>query len=159
MNVQKIMPCLWFDDKAEEAARFYISIFKNSKMLEVAHFPEGAPRPAGLVMTCIFELQGQQFMALNGGPEFNFTEAISLVVDCEDQREVDHLWDTLIAGGGEPSMCGWLKDRYGLSWQIVPRALNEMMTDKDPAKARRVTEAMLQMQKLDIAKLQQAYDG
>jgi predicted 3-demethylubiquinone-9 3-methyltransferase (glyoxalase superfamily) len=158
MNIrQKIMPCLWFDTQAEEAANFYVSIFKNSKILEVSRYGEGGPMPAGTALTVTFQLEGLQFMALNGGPEFNFSEAVSLYVDCEDQAEVDELWAKLTDGGQE-SMCGWLKDRYGLSWQIVPRALGEMMQDEDPARAQRVMEALLQMKKLDLTELQRAYD-
>ena len=156
--MQKIPPFLWFDNQAEEAANFYVSIFKNSKILGVSHFGEAGPGPAGTVLTVTFELDGQEFTALNGGPHFTFTEAISFFVNCETQQEVDELWAKLTAGG-EESMCGWLKDKYGLSWQIVPRVLLELMQDKDPLKAKRVTEAMLQMRKIDIAMLQQAYEG
>ena len=156
--MQKITPFLWFDNQAEEAANFYVSIFKNSKILGVSHFGEAGPGPAGTVLTVTFELDGQEFTALNGGPHFTFTEAISFFVNCETQQEVDELWAKLTAGG-EESMCGWLKDKYGLSWQIVPMVLLELMQDKDPVKARRVTEAMLQMRKINIAKLQQAYEG
>ena len=156
--MQKITPFLWFDNQAEEAANFYVSIFKNSKILGVSHFGEAGPGPAGTVLTVTFQLDGQEFTALNGGPHFTFTEAISFFVNCETQQEVDELWAKLTAGG-EESMCGWLKDKYGLSWQIVPKALMELMQDEDPVKARRVTEAMLQMRKIDIAKLQQAYEG
>jgi len=156
--MQKITPFLWFDNLAEEAANFYVSIFKNSKILGVSRYGEAGPGPAGTVLTVTFQLDGHEFTALNGGPHFTFTEAISLFVNCETQQEVDELWAKLTAGG-EESMCGWLKDKYGLSWQIVPRALMELMQDKDPVKARRVTEAMLQMRKIDIAKLQQAYEG
>jgi predicted 3-demethylubiquinone-9 3-methyltransferase (glyoxalase superfamily) len=159
MNIrQKIMPCLWFDGQAEEAANYYISIFKNSKVLEVSRYGEGGPLPAGTALTVTFQLEGLRFMALNGGPEFRFSEAISLYVDCEDQAEVDHLWAKL-TDEGEESMCGWLKDKYGLSWQIVPSALGEMMQDEDPARAQRVMAALLQMRKIDIAGLQGAYDG
>lgn len=154
--MQKITPFLWFDSQAEEAANFYVSIFKNSKILGVSRFGEAGPGLAGSVLTVTFELDGQELTALNGGPHFTFSEAISLYVDCESQQEVDELWAKLTAGG-EESMCGWLKDKYGLSWQIVPRVLLELMQDKDPVKAKRVTEAMLQMRKIDIAKLQQAY--
>lgn len=151
--MQKITPFLWFDSQAEEAANFYVSIFKNSKILGVNRAGEAGP-----AITVSFELDGLAFTALNGGPHFTFSEAISLYVDCTSQEEVDELWAKLTAGG-EESMCGWLKDKYGLSWQIVPRILIELMQDKDPAKAKRVTEAMLQMRKIDIAKLQQAYAG
>lgn len=156
---QKIAPCLWFDDQAEDAARFYTSIFKNSKILDVSRYGEAGPRPAGMAMVVTFQLEGQNFMALNGGPEFKFTEAVSFAVTCQDQAEVDHLWDRLTAGGGEPGPCGWLKDRFGLSWQIVPAALNEMMTDSDPRKVERVTKAMLQMGKLDVAALRRAFEN
>jgi len=148
--MQKITPFLWFDDKAEEAMNFYASIFKNSKILNVT-------RTQGAVMSATFELDGQKFMALNGGPHFKFTEAISLFVNCETQQEVDDLWEKLSAGG-QKSRCGWLKDKYGLSWQIIPSALSKMLGDKDPEKSKRVMTAMLQMTKIDIKKLQQAYD-
>jgi predicted 3-demethylubiquinone-9 3-methyltransferase (glyoxalase superfamily) len=154
--MQKMFPYLWFDHQAEEAASFYTSIFKNSKIMDVSRYGEGAPRP-GEVLTVTFELDGQQFMALNGGPHYHFTEAISFFVNCESQEEVDELWDKL-SEGGEEQQCGWLKDKYGLSWQIVPKALGEMMSDKDPEKARRVMEAMLQMVKIDVALLRKAYE-
>ena len=150
--------CLWFDGQAEEAARFYTSIFPNSKINEVARYPDAMPEMAGKVLTVMFEINGEQYMALNGGPEFSFSEAFSIVVPCESQAEVDEFWSKLTAGG-EESMCGWLKDRFGLSWQIVPTALGEMMSDPDPRKAGRVTEAMLKMRKLDVAVLRQAYDS
>ena len=156
--MQKISPCLWFDDQAEEAANFYVSIFKNSKILEVSRYGEAGPRPAGTVLTVAFELEGEEFLALNGGPEFNFTEAVSFTVHCETQEEVDHFWGKLTADGGEESMCGWLKDKYGLSWQIVPNALVEMLTDPDREKSNSVMQAMLQMKKIDIAGLKKAYD-
>ena len=149
--MQKITTFLWFDSQAEEAAKHYVSIFKNGKILNVY-------RANGSVLTVTFELEGQQFIALNGGPLFKFTEAISLFVDCDGQAEVDELWDKLCAGG-EPSRCGWLKDKYGLSWQITPTALGRMLGDKDPEKSKRVMQAMLQMSKLDINGLQQAYTG
>jgi len=158
---QKITPFLWFDDKAEEAAKFYTSIFKNSKIGNITRYDEEATgptgRPAGSVMTVDFQLGGQEFVALNGGPMFKFTEAISFVVNCENQEEVDYFWSKLSAGG-EESRCGWLKDKFGLSWQVVPTVLTEMLTDKDTAKARRVMHAMLQMDKIDIAVLKKAYD-
>ena len=154
---QKITPYLWFDTQAEEAAGFYVSIFKDSKILSVSRYTEGAPKPAGSVLSVVFQLAGQQFVALNGGPEFSFTEAISLFVSCEDQAEVDALWSRLLEGGSE-QMCGWLKDRYGLSRQIVPRVLGDMLADPDPIRARRVMEAMLAMVKLDVSTLQAAYD-
>jgi predicted 3-demethylubiquinone-9 3-methyltransferase (glyoxalase superfamily) len=156
--MQKITPFLWFDTQAEEAMNHYVSIFKNSKVLDVTRYGEAGPGPKGSVMTCSFQLEGQEFVALNGGPQFKFTEAISLVVNCETQQEVDALWDKLSAGG-QPSRCGWLKDKFGLSWQIVPVALGRMLGDKDPAKSRRVMEAMLRMDKLDIRRLKQAYES
>ncbi|MGH9433362.1 MAG: VOC family protein [Terriglobia bacterium] len=155
--MQKITPFLWFDGKAEEAAHFYTSIFKNSKIRSVARYGEGSPGPAGTVMTVGFELDGQTFTALNGGPLFKFTEAISFVVNCENQEEVDEFWNKLSEGGAE-SQCGWLKDKYGLSWQIVPRVLLEMLQDKDAEKSKRVMQAMLKMKKIDIKGLQQAYE-
>lgn len=159
--MQKITPFLWFDDKAEEAVNFYTSIFKNSKITGAARYDEAGAqasgRPAGSVMTMTFQLAGQDFMALNGGPVFKFTEALSLLVDCQTQAEVDELWEKLSAGG-EPGRCGWLKDKYGVSWQIVPTALGQMLQDKDHEKAKRVMQAMLQMDKIDIAGLKQAYE-
>ena len=155
--MQKITPYLWFDSQAEEAVNFYTSLFKNSKILEVTHYGEGMPLPAGTVLTVSFELDGQQFVALNGGPEFKFTEAISLFVNCETQAEVDELWVKFTAGG-EESQCGWLKDKYGLSWQIVPDVLGKMMQDKDPKKSESVMRALLQMKKLDIKTLKKAYE-
>ena len=157
--MQKFTPFLWFDDKAEEAARFYTSIFNNSKILSIARYPEGAQGKAGSVMTVEFELEGQRFIALNGGPVFKFTEAISLLVDCQSQEEVDRLWDKLVGDGGQPSQCAWLKDKFGLSWQIVPRVLPQMLADKDRQKSQRVMQAMLQMSKIDIDKLKRAYEG
>jgi predicted 3-demethylubiquinone-9 3-methyltransferase (glyoxalase superfamily) len=150
--MQKLTPFLWFDGKAEEAMQFYVSIFKNSMIVSTM------PGPDGKVLTGTFQLEGQQFMALNGGPQFKFTEAISLFVNCETQAEVDDLWNKLTAGGVE-SQCGWLKDKFGLSWQIIPSVLGRLLGDKDRVKANRVMQAMLQMKKIDIAKLQQAYDG
>jgi len=155
---QKITTYLWFDDNAEEAMNFYVSIFKNSKILDVTRYGDAGPGPKGTVMCGTFQLEGQQFIALNGGPHFKFTEAISLFVNCETQEEVDDLWNKLTAGGGAPSQCGWLKDRFGLSWQIVPSVLLEMLADKDAEKARRVMEAMLQMSKIDVNRLKQAYE-
>jgi predicted 3-demethylubiquinone-9 3-methyltransferase (glyoxalase superfamily) len=152
----KITPFLWFDTQAEEAARYYVSIFKNSRILNIAHYPEGAMRPAGTVLTVDFELEGQRFTALNGGPEFHFSEAISFYVNVENQAELDNLWNKLTADGGEESQCGWLKDKYGLSWQIVPANLGQLMSNPDPAKAARVNAALMQMRKLDIAALQRA---
>ncbi|HEV2423880.1 MAG TPA: VOC family protein [Terriglobia bacterium] len=155
--MQKINPFLWFDNRAEEAANFYTSIFKNSQIRTVARYPEGSPGPAGTVMTVTFELDGQTFIALNGGPVFKFTEAISFFVNCETQEEVDQLWSRL-SDGGEESRCGWLKDRFGVSWQIIPKALGEMLQDKDAARAKRVVQAMLQMKKIDVNILRQAYE-
>ena len=156
---QKITTYLWFDDNAEEAINFYVSIFKSSKVLQLTRYGDAGPGPKGMVMFGSFQLEGQQFMALNGGPHFKFTEAISLFVSCESQEEVDDLWTKLTADGGAPSQCGWLKDKYGLSWQIIPTALMELMSDKDPEKSKRVMQAMLQMTKIDIAALKRAYDG
>jgi predicted 3-demethylubiquinone-9 3-methyltransferase (glyoxalase superfamily) len=155
--MQKITPFLWFDNQAEEAINFYISIFKNSKILSMSRYPEGAPGVAGTVMSATFELEGQQFMALNGGPQYKFNEAISLYVDCKTQAEVDDLWAKLTANGGEEGPCGWLKDKYGVSWQIIPARLGELMSDPDPVKAQSVVQAMLQMKKIDVAKLEEAY--
>jgi predicted 3-demethylubiquinone-9 3-methyltransferase (glyoxalase superfamily) len=153
---QKITTFLWFDGNAEEAAKHYTSIFKNSKIVSVARYGDAGPGPKGAVMTVTFQLEGQEFIALNGGARFKFTEAISLLVNCDTQKEVDELWSRLSAGG-EESQCGWLKDRYGLSWQIVPTALFRLMQDPDPERSKRVMEAMLQMKKIDIARLEQAY--
>jgi predicted 3-demethylubiquinone-9 3-methyltransferase (glyoxalase superfamily) len=157
-RMQKITPFLWFDDQAEEAMNYYVSIFKNSKAGNVTRYGDAGPGPKGSVMTVSFELEGQPFTALNGGPHFKFTEAISFVVDCATQEEVDELWDKL-SEGGQTQQCGWLKDKFGLSWQIVPSVLMELMQDPDPRKAQRVMEAMLQMTKIDIAQLRQAYAG
>lgn len=156
--MQKITTYLWFDNQAHEAAEFYTSVFKNSKIVEVSHYGEGAPLPAGTVLTVTFELDGQRFIALNGGPEFTFNEAISLYVECEDQADVDYYWNKLV-DGGEPSMCGWLKDRYGLSWQIIPKDLPKLLTDPDPAKAQRAMQAMLTMNKIDLDELRKAHRG
>jgi predicted 3-demethylubiquinone-9 3-methyltransferase (glyoxalase superfamily) len=153
---QRITPFLWFDGQAEEAANFYVSIFPNSKVGSTSRYGEAGPGPKGSVMTIAFSLDGLSFTALNGGPMFKFTEAISLVVHCETQAEVDHYWDKLSAGG-QQVQCGWLKDKYGLSWQIVPNALIELVQDKDPAKSQRVMAAMMQMKKIDIAGLRAAY--
>jgi len=153
---QKITTFLWFDANAEEAVNHYVSIFKNSKILGVARYGDAGPGPKGSVMTVNFQLEGQEFIALNGGPQVKFTEAISLLVNCDTQAEVDELWSKLSAGG-EEGPCGWLKDKFGLSWQIVPSTLGKMMQDKDPKKSKRVMEAMLQMKKMDIARLEQAY--
>jgi predicted 3-demethylubiquinone-9 3-methyltransferase (glyoxalase superfamily) len=155
--MQKITPFLWYDNNAEEAVNQYVSIFKNSKITDIFRYGEAGPGPKESVMTIAFQLEGQEFIALNGGPMFKFTEAISLSVDCKSQEEVDELWEKLSAGG-QPSHCGWLKDKYGLSWQIVPSVLMEMLQDKDPEKSKRVMQAMLQMGKLDIAALKRAYE-
>jgi predicted 3-demethylubiquinone-9 3-methyltransferase (glyoxalase superfamily) len=157
--MQKISPFLWFDDQAEEAANFYVSIFENSAILGVSRYGEGAPRPAGSAMSVTFVLGGLELQALNGGPEFSFTEAISLFVTAETQDEIDDLWEKLTSGGGAPSRCGWLKDRYGLSWQIVPPVLGELLGDPDPVRSGRVMQAMLAMSKIDIAGLRSAYDA
>ena len=151
----KIKPFLWFDTQAEEAAKFYTSVFRNSRMGPVTRYPEGGPRPVGMVMTAEFELEGQPFVALNGGPEFKFTEAVSFAVGCEDQAEIDYYWEKLTAGG-KPVMCGWLVDRYGVSWQIVPGKMDQYFSGTDPKRAERVMQAMHTMVKLDIAKLEEA---
>ena len=156
--MQRISPFLWFDTQAEEAATFYASVFRNSKVHKITRYGDAGPGPKGSVMTVEFELDGQPFIALNGGPHFKFNEAVSFSVDCGDQREVDEYWAKLSAGG-EEGPCGWLKDKYGLSWQINPRVLGEMLGDPDPAKAKRVMEAMLKMKKIDIAALKRAYDA
>jgi predicted 3-demethylubiquinone-9 3-methyltransferase (glyoxalase superfamily) len=154
--MQKISPCLWFDTEAEEAAGFYTSVFKNSRILEVSRYGEAGPRP-GTVMTVTFELEGQEFVALNGGPDFKFNEAVSFQVDCATQEEVDEFWNTL-SEGGEEGPCGWLKDRYGLSWQIIPTALTELLGDPDPDRSQRAMKAMLEMRKIDIAALERAVE-
>ena len=150
-----ITPCLWFDTEAEEAAQFYTSVFPNSRIVHVSHYGSAGPRPAGMVLEVEFELNGRSFLALNGGPDFTFSEAISLQADCKDQDEVDRLWVTL-SEGGEEGPCGWLKDRYGLSWQIVPSVMYELIADPDQERAQRTIAAMLQMGKLDIAELERA---
>jgi predicted 3-demethylubiquinone-9 3-methyltransferase (glyoxalase superfamily) len=155
--MQKITPFLWFDHEAEEAMNFYVSIFKNSRILSVTRYGEGGPGPAGQVMTGTFELEGQEFMALNGGPDYKFTEAISFFVDCKTQEEVDDLWNKLTEGG-EEGPCGWLKDKFGVSWQIIPTVLGELLGDADPVKSQHVMQAMLQMKKIDIKALQQAHE-
>lgn len=159
--MQKITPCLWFDTRAEEAVNYYTSIFRNSKIVDIARFSEAGAgasgQKAGTVMTVLFQIEGQEYLALNGGPEFKFTEAVSFIVNCKTQEEIDHYWEKL-SEGGEEGPCGWLKDRYGLSWQIVPVQLGEMMRDKDPEKSNRVMRAMLAMKKIDISMLQQAYN-
>ncbi len=161
--MQKVTPCLWFNSEAEEAARFYVSLFENSKVLGDEEYPEGGEdvtgKPAGSVMTVKFQLEGQEYLALNGGPTFKFNESVSFIVDCKDQAEVDKFWDKIIASGGEESMCGWLKDKFGLSWQIIPKQLNELISDPDKEKSSRVMQAMLKMHKIDVAELQKAYDS
>lgn len=156
--MQKITPCLWFDNNAEEAVNFYISIFKDSKILNTMYYGEGGHMPVGAVLSITFELNGQEFISLNGGPHYKFTPAISMFVKCESQQEVDHYWEHLMKDGRE-ERCGWLTDKYGVSWQVVPTVLGEMLRDKDPERAKRVMNAMLQMVKLDIAALKNAYDG
>ncbi len=155
---QKIIPNLWFDTEAEEAAGFYTSVFENSRILNVAHYPEGGPGAAGTVMTVEWELDGQRFVGINGGPQFTFSEAVSFQITCETQDEVDYYWDQLSAGG-EEGQCGWLKDRYGLSWQVVPAGMEEVFADPDPQRAQRAMQAMLGMRKLDVAALRSAADG
>lgn len=159
MTPQKIKPFLWYESAAEQAAEFYCTLFQDSRVHRVTRYPAGGMAPAGSVMTVEFSLSGVEFVALNGGPMFRFTEAISLSVDCEDQAEVDFLWNRLIADGGSPSMCGWLKDRWGLSWQIVPRALPRLLASQQPGVAQRVTAAMMQMKKIDVAELERAAAG
>jgi predicted 3-demethylubiquinone-9 3-methyltransferase (glyoxalase superfamily) len=156
--MQKITPFLWFDSQAEEAANFYVSLFKNSKILNIARYGDAGPGPKGSVMLATFQLEGQDFMALNGGPTYTLSPAISLFVSCETQAEVDELWEKLTAGGSEVQ-CGWLKDRFGLSWQVIPKALMELMQDKDPVKSQRVFKAMLGMTKIDIEGLKRAHRG
>jgi predicted 3-demethylubiquinone-9 3-methyltransferase (glyoxalase superfamily) len=156
--VQKIVPNLWFDTEAEEAANFYTSVFKNSQITAVSHYGEAGPREAGLVLTVDFELDGQSFTAINGGPEFKFDEAVSFLVNCDTQAEIDYFWEAL-SEGGEEGQCGWLKDKFGLSWQIVPSVLGELMKEGDAEKMNRAMKALLQMRKLDIAALQEAYEG
>ena len=155
---QNITPFLWFDDNADEAVNFYLSIFKDSRLLDTKRYGETGPGPKGTIMTATFELNGQQFIALNGGPRYKFTEAVSFVVKCETQEEIDYYWDKLL-DGGEPQRCGWLKDRFGLSWQIVPAQLSELFGGNDPQRAGRVMQAMMQMVKFDLAKLKEAYNG
>lgn len=156
--MQKIRPFLWFDGRAEEAANYYVSVFKGGKIVGISRYGEGEPGEAGGVMTATFEIEGQEFIALNGGPEFTFTPAISFFVSCETQAEVDDLWAKL-TDGGEESQCGWLKDKFGVSWQIIPNALMELMSDPDEEKSSRVMQAMLKMTKIDVQALQDAYDG
>ncbi len=155
--MQKITPFLWFDGKAEEAMNFYTAIFKNSKILSVTRYGEGAPMPSGTIVMGIFQIEGQEFMALNGGPLFTFSPAISFFVDCQTQEEVDELWEKL-SESGQQQQCGWVKDKFGVSWQIIPSILGKLMQDKDPIKSQRVMQAMLKMHKIDIKALQQAYE-
>ncbi len=158
--MSKITPCLWFNGQAEEAAKLYTSLFPDSRIDKVTKSAADNPStPKGAVLTVDFTIAGQKFIGLNGGPDFHFTEAVSFTIDCADQGEVDKYWDALIQGGGEPSMCGWLKDRFGLSWQVVPKQLNEMLQSSDRDAAERAMEAMLKMTKLDVAKLREAYEG
>lgn len=157
-EMQKITPFLWFDGKAEEAANFYVSIFKNAKIDHVSRYGDAGPGPKGSVMIVTFQLEGQKYTALNGGPQFTFTPAISLFVNCDDQAEVDHLWEKLSAGG-ETRQCGWLTDKYGVTWQIVPKVLMELMQDKDPVKSQRVFRAMMKMNKIEVEDLKKAYRG
>ena len=156
--MQKITPFLWFDNNAEEAANFYVSIFKNSKVLSVSRYGDAGPGTKGTVMVAEFQIDGQEFVALNGGPRFKFTEAISFVINCETQQEVEYFWERL-SDGGEKSRCGWVKDKFGLWWQVVPTVLGKLMSDSDPEKVKRVTEAMLQMERIDIEPLQRAFEG
>ena len=158
VTMQKVTTCLWFNRNAEEAVNFYVSIFKNSMILNIARYPEGALYPKGSVMLITFQLAGQEYLALNGGPEFKPTPAMSLAVDCETQAELDELWKKLTAGGAE-SQCGWLTDKYGVSWQLVPSVLPQLMQDKDPEKSKRVTQALMKMKKIDIDALQRAHDN
>ncbi|MER6913516.1 VOC family protein [Streptomyces sp. NPDC000594] len=155
----RIIPNLWFDTQSQEAAAFYCAVFPRSRITRVTHYGEAGPRPAGLVLTVEFELDGQPYTAINGGPEFTFTEAVSLQIDCSGQAEVDHYWERLTADGGQEGPCGWLKDKYGLSWQVVPRELEELLHDPDPARADRAMRAMLTMGKLEVAALRAAADG
>ena len=159
MSDPKITPYLWFDDDAEDAIAFYSAIFPDARVIDEQRYPEGAPGPAGTLMTATFEIAGQRFVALNGGPAFDFTEAVSFFIRCDSAEEVDYYWDALLADGGEPSQCGWLKDKFGLSWQVVPSRLMEYLSDPDPVKAQRVMQAMLQMSKIDVAELDAAYAG
>jgi predicted 3-demethylubiquinone-9 3-methyltransferase (glyoxalase superfamily) len=159
MTTEPFTTCLWFDTQAEEAAQFYTSVFKDTRMGQVSRYGEAGPGPAGTVITAEFELNGQKFVALNGGPEYTFTEAVSFQIPCADQDEVDYYWERLTADGGQPGPCGWLKDRFGLSWQVVPAVLGFLLGDPDPSKAAAATKAMLSMGKLDIAELERARDG
>jgi predicted 3-demethylubiquinone-9 3-methyltransferase (glyoxalase superfamily) len=158
-SMSKIAPCLWFNGEAEEAAKFYVSLFPNSAILAVSHYGEGAPFPAGTAMMVEFQLSGQRFQALNGGPGLPFTDAVSLSIDCEDQAEVDRYWDALLSGGGREVQCGWLKDRFGFSWQVVPSGLDVLIADPDPQRAQRALQAMFGMKKLDLAAMRKAADA
>jgi predicted 3-demethylubiquinone-9 3-methyltransferase (glyoxalase superfamily) len=155
----EITPNLWFDTQAEEAAAFYVSVFPNSRVTAVSHYTEAGPRPAGTVMTVEFELDGRRFVGINGGPEFTFDEAVSFQIDCDDQAEIDRYWAALLAGGGQEGPCGWLKDRFGLSWQVVPKGMHAFFADPDTARVNRAMEAMLGMRKIDIAALERAADA
>jgi predicted 3-demethylubiquinone-9 3-methyltransferase (glyoxalase superfamily) len=157
--VSKIAPCLWFNGEAEEAAKFYVSLFPDSAILSVSHYGDGAPFPAGTAMMVEFQLAGQRIQALNGGPQFTFSEAVSLSIDCKDAAEVDRYWNALGGDGGEEGPCGWLKDRFGVSWQVVPAGLGDLIADPDPARARRALQAMFGMKKLDLAAMRAAADG
>jgi len=157
--MKKISPCLWFDKDAEQAMNFYLSVFRDGKPGEILRYGENAPMPAGTVLTAAFEIEGMSFIALNGGPHFRFNEAVSFSIDCRSQAEVDYFWDALTADGGQPSQCGWLKDKFGLSWQVVPVVLYEMLTDKDCAASQRVMHAFMQMTKYDVAALKRAFEG
>ena len=159
MTSTPLTTCLWFDTQAEEAATYYTSIFRDAKLGNISRYGEGGPRPAGMVITAEFELNGQRFVALNGGPEYTFTEAISFQIPCADQAEVDYYWEQLTADGGQPGPCGWLKDKFGVSWQVIPAVLGSLLGDPDPDKAARATQAMLSMGKLDIAALERAHAG
>lgn len=158
-DMPKITPNLWFDTEAEEAAKFYCSIFPNSKIVNVTHYTDAGPREAGMVLTLDFELDGQRFTGINGGPEFKFDEAVSMLIDCKDHEEVDYYWDKLLEDGGTESQCGWLKDKYGFSWQVVPEGMEELFADGDPERTNRAMAAMLKMVKLDIDELRRAADG
>ena len=159
MAAQKIVPNLWFDTEAEQAADFYVSVFKDGRVISKTHYNEAGPREAGMVMTVEWEVNGMRFVGINGGPEFKFDEAVSFQITCEDQDEVDYYWEGLIEGGGAEGPCGWLKDRFGLSWQVVPAGFEDILNGDDPEKARRAMEAMLKMRKLDIAELERAAEG
>ena len=157
--MQKIVTNLWFDTEAEEAAKFYTSIFPNSRIVSVSHYGDAGPREAGMVLTVDFELDGQHYTGINGGPEFKFDEAISLLINCKDQDEVDYYWEKFTSDGGEPGPCGWCKDKFGLSWQVIPARLGELLGSSDSEKANRAMQAMLQMKKIEVAELERAYEG